>query len=524
MKRKTGKAGRFAAVLLSLLMIAAMLAVPAAADEIVTGADINTVDAAVKADAAEPTVDTVLLETAETDLVTVSGTRDYEKAFEVQAIVNEERAAAGLQPLRMESSLLETAMLRAAECAIAFSHIRPDGTECFTANSKMSSENIHAGTQTAKEAMNAWMNSEGHKDNILTASFQTMGVGCFTTETGVTYWVQVFSWDAADTDCSKPANTSVKETIRMSPENTEIMLSVDFVPEMLYAGETGQFTIYSVPGGVGYFATPIGGLLWESSKPEIATIDNNGTVKAVAAGETQIRAYGENHGNVIVDGVLTIFGDDPSTDNPPTDDSSTDNPPTDDPASDVPPAGWPFKDVAVNDADWIYQGVSYVYDKEIMTGMTTTTFGPAGDLSRAQFATILYRMANKPPVTFRKIFPDVPAGEWYSGPVVWANDAKVITGYQTGLFGANDNITREQMAAMMFRYAEYCGLDVSQAAELSTYPDADKVSDWASEAMQWAVGTGIITGKDGGVRLDPQGNASRAECATIIRRFMEKYE
>ncbi len=177
----------------------------------------------------------------------------------------------------------------------------------------------------------------------------------------------------------------------------------------------------------------------------------------------------------------------------------------------------------VNKSDWFGDAVSYVRDHNYMTGMSTNWFGPAETLSRAQFATILYRIAGSPGVQYSAKFPDVPSGTWYSDPVIWASNAGVVTGYQNGTFGPADNINREQLAVMMYRYAQYCGYNTGNKADLSKYPDAGKVSAWAVDAMRWAVGTGIITGKNGGQYLDPAGNASRAECAVIIQRFMEKY-
>ena len=107
--------------------------------------------------------------------------------------------------------------------------------------------------------------------------------------------------------------------------------------------------------------------------------------------------------------------------------------------------------------------------------------------------------------------------------ILWAADTQVVTGYSNGNFGPGDLINREQMALMMFRYATYKGYDTSARADFSSYQDSSMVSDFAAEAMQWAVGEKIITGKYNETQLDPKGNASRAECATIIMRFVEKY-
>lgn len=183
----------------------------------------------------------------------------------------------------------------------------------------------------------------------------------------------------------------------------------------------------------------------------------------------------------------------------------------------------PFVDVA--ESDWFYESVMYVYSKGLMTGLTPTTFGPVINLSRAQFAVILWRMNGSPVMEYKAVFPDVPEGTWYTDAVLWANLNGIITGYShNGHFGSADNITREQMALMMYRYANAKSYDTSKKADFGSFKDAASVSEFAIDGMQWAVGNSIITGKDNGTALDPQGNASRAECATIIMRFSKIYE
>ena len=133
-------------------------------------------------------------------------------------------------------------------------------------------------------------------------------------------------------------------------------------------------------------------------------------------------------------------------------------------------------------------------------------------------------MNDEPKVEYSNRFPDVPDKQWFTNAILWANDIGVVNGYtDTGLFGTGDMINREQMAVMMYRYANYMKYDTSQKADFSKFQDADSVNEFAKEAMQWAVGSGIISGADGGTKLNPQGNANRAECATIIMRFCEKY-
>ena len=185
------------------------------------------------------------------------------------------------------------------------------------------------------------------------------------------------------------------------------------------------------------------------------------------------------------------------------------------------PEALPYEDV--NFTDWHYNAVDYAYRNGIMTGINPTTFAPNDPLARAQFAVILHRLNGTPAMDYADRFHDVGAGIWYTDAILWAADTDVVTGYSNGNFGPSDYINREQMALMMYRYAGYKGYDTSARADFGSYQDAANVSDFAEEAMQWAVGEGIITGKYQETQLDPQGNATRAECATIMMRFMEKY-
>ena len=155
-----------------------------------------------------------------------------------------------------------------------------------------------------------------------------------------------------------------------------------------------------------------------------------------------------------------------------------------------------------------------------MTGMNETTFAPGGNLERAQFAVILYRMEQSPETAYDTIFPDVEEGQYYTEAVLWAAEEGIVTGYtDTGRFEPAGAITREQMAVMMYRYAKSKGYDVENEEELSDFPDAEKVSAYAADAVKWCVAKGIITGDQG--ELKPQNNTNRAECAAMISRFMK---
>ena len=187
----------------------------------------------------------------------------------------------------------------------------------------------------------------------------------------------------------------------------------------------------------------------------------------------------------------------------------------------------PFVDVSRADGDWYYDAVYYNYDRKIMKGVNESHFEPLSNLARAQFAVILHNMEGNPSAAYEPKFRDVEDKQWYTEAIMWASSKEIVTGYTDGseTFGWGDNILREQMAVMMYRYAKnFKGYDVSDSTDFDNFADASQVSEYAKEAMKWAVGAGIITGKENGTKLDPQGDALRAECAIIIERFLQKYK
>lgn len=174
----------------------------------------------------------------------------------------------------------------------------------------------------------------------------------------------------------------------------------------------------------------------------------------------------------------------------------------------------------VKESDWFFKGVEYVVDKGIMSGVSENEFAPSGKLTRAMLVQMLYNMESRPACDAENAFMDVPVGQWYTDAVIWANDAKIVSGMGEGLFAPNMEITREQMVAMLYNYAKYKGYDVTASADLSKFADNASVSTWAQPAMQWAVAEGYISGM-GDNQLAPQGTATRAEIASVIMRFME---
>lgn len=177
-----------------------------------------------------------------------------------------------------------------------------------------------------------------------------------------------------------------------------------------------------------------------------------------------------------------------------------------------------FEDVSEN--AWYTDAVKYVTNRNLMTGTSVFVFSPDSTLTRAMFATVLYRMAGTPSTDNVQTvkFNDVSSGEWYHNSVVWAANEEIIKGYGVGLFGKDDAITREQMAVILYRYSIYMGLDIKASGELSSFSDAERVSDWAKTAMSWAVGSGLINGLPDGT-LSPRTLITRAQCAMILMRY-----
>ena len=181
----------------------------------------------------------------------------------------------------------------------------------------------------------------------------------------------------------------------------------------------------------------------------------------------------------------------------------------------------PFTDVS--EKDWFYGDVMFVYENGLMLGTSKTLFSPHGTATRGMMATILWRMEGSPVPKGKNSFTDVEAGKWYADAITWAAENGIFAGYGKDKFGPDDPITREQLAAIFYRYADYKGYDLTVKGNLDKFKDADKITDYAKTAMQWAVGSGLMKGKSGNL-LDSQGTATRAEIAAMLHRFIEKYE
>ena len=177
----------------------------------------------------------------------------------------------------------------------------------------------------------------------------------------------------------------------------------------------------------------------------------------------------------------------------------------------------PFTDVS--GADWFYPAVKYVYDNDMMDGVGGSLFAPASQLTRGMIAQVLYNL-EKATGDFNGSFTDVAADEWYADAVNWAAECGIVNGFGDGTFGPEQNITREQMAQILMNYAKYKGYDMTAKGDVSAFTDAAEISGWAQDAVSWAVGEKILSGKGNGI-LDPAGTATRAEVAQIFMNFCE---
>lgn len=252
-------------------------------------------------------------------------------------------------------------------------------------------------------------------------------------------------------------------------------------------GTTVQPKIRAVEksSGIRFYVSPAS-VSWSSSNESVLSFDANGNMVAKATGTVVITATFST-GSTLQSSV-TVKG------------------------------SLPFEDVSEN--DWYYTYVEFAYKNGLMTGMDPVTFSPLGSVSRAQFAVMLWRQEGEPATAYSDIFTDVADGTWYTPAVMWASESGVITGYNDGSFGPADTITREQIVTMLYRYAQHKGYDTTTQDTLERFIDVDHMSDFAYDGMAWAVGTGVITGKYSGDCLSPLENTTRAECATMLQRFV----
>ena len=179
----------------------------------------------------------------------------------------------------------------------------------------------------------------------------------------------------------------------------------------------------------------------------------------------------------------------------------------------------PFADVP--EGYWAYDAIQYVYGEGLMAGTSGSTFNPEGTTTRGQIVTILWRLSGSPVVNYLMDYSDVSLDSYYAEAIRWATSEGIVGGYGGGLFGPNDAITREQLAVMLWRFAQHTDYDTTQGGmAIREYADYEQISDFALEALDWAVSAGIISGTSA-TTLSPSGSATRAQVAVILMRFCQ---
>ena len=269
-------------------------------------------------------------------------------------------------------------------------------------------------------------------------------------------------------------------------EKVATSISMNVSSTTIKKGETKKLSVKFNPTDVANKSVK-----WTTSNSAIATVNSSGIVKGVKEGKVTITATTTDGSNKKVTCNVTIT--------------------------------MPFKDV--DTSYWGYSAIKYMYDRKYISGTTSTTFSPEMKLTRGMLVTILHNMEGKPYVSGTTKFPDVQnSKEYYYNAVKWASANNLVSGYSSGKnkgkFGPDDNITREQLAVILWKYSKYKGTYKDKTADYSKFSDSKNISDFAKKGMNWAVGAGVITGSNG--KLSPQGNATRTEAVSMIYKYCTK--
>ncbi len=415
--------------------------------------------------------------------VEVLGTKYYSYAYDVVDAVNALRRQNGLHELVIDDKLMETAMQRAAECSIYYSHTRPNDTSCLDIFPKATirGENIAAGQSSPAAVMSDWTNSPGHYANMISSDYTSIGVGCFYID-GHHYWAQSFTSGQATTHIK---SGDVKVTTSVPVSSNHFILKSNSNTILLRVGDSVQLPVQLINSGFYNTATTIQVKSSDCSFPSIVTLSGQPvtiTGKEPGSGTVSVR-----FGN----GMSTSFYINVTS---------------------------PYSDVT--ESSWCYDAVNWADSRGVIDSASQNTFGVSLPMSRGMTAMLLYRLEGSPSIVRSTFFMDVNAD--YVESVSWAASCGLMNGYDNNCFGPNDTLTREQMAAILYRYAEFKGLDTSARINLSGYNDAGSVSSYAREAMQWVNACGILYGTSANT-LSPSGELTKAQAATIMMRFWNQF-
>ena len=509
--------------------------------------------------------------------VTAAGTEAYSQAMDVFELVNENRAANGAGKLSFSATLTELAMQRAAEIAVYYSHTRPDGTDCFTVADGIYTgysaigENIAAGQTSAAAVMNDWMNSQGHRDNILCADFTQIGVGCFVSN-GIYYWVQLFGNSITDTAVTtRTTDRTTQVPVRtltshlsLSPasmEEKDIALDESFTTALvngnLGTGESSYFTAILIPETVTADSS-----MAEVSVSELGTI----TVTPKALGECTLtlRAYegqSEPSGyrfNIVEEVFYKVILNSCEGGSAYANYASAPEGTTikityypDEgyeltgyslgrtdggyfsygmalnyfqfrmPACDVEftpvftktgTSQTPFTDIT--EGAYYYDAVLWAVDEGITTGLSDTTFGPNQSCTRAQVVTFLWRAAGEPaPTSDENPFVDLRTDKYYYDAVLWAVEEGITEGYGSAdTFCPDRTCSRAEIVTFLWRYAGKP--KVSAANPFEDVPDGK----WYCNAVLWAASEKITEGHGSPTTFCPDLVCTRGQIVTFLYR------
>jgi len=415
--------------------------------------------------------------------VEVSGISYYSYAYDVIESVNALRRQNGLHELSIDDKLMKIAMQRAAECSIYYSHTRPNDTSCLELfpSAAVRGENIAAGQSSSAAVMSDWSNSPGHYANMVNSDYTSIGVGCFYID-GTYYWAQAFT-SGPPTSHTKVGN--LNSTVLVSVSSNHFILQSNSQLITVKIGETVQLPIKLINTGHYNSPTSIYAATSDCSYPSIITLSTQPlAITGKQPGSGSVTVKFEN-------GMSTSYNICVAS---------------------------PYNDVL--ESDWYYDSVTWATSNSLVNGVSQSIFGASLPMSRGMTADFLYRLEGSPAVSWTSLFSDVNSN--HTTAINWVASCGLMSGYGNNKFGPTDTLTREQMATILYRYAQYKGIDTSQKADISRFSDSVDVSRYALDAMRWANGEGLVNGTSK-TKLSPSKTITKAEAATIFMRFCEKF-
>ena len=426
---------------------------------------------------------------ASTISVPVEGEKLYSAAFEMLDLVNAERTARGIPALTMDPELLELAMTRAFETAVYWSHTRPDGTDCYSLSSRIYAENNAMKgfskpgypEDATKKAMKQLMDSQGHKENILSTRFHSIGIGVVVLDRNI-YWVQDFDVSSAASRAAQKADVKAKVNVKTLADPAYFSPEFRIGNANLQAGAQTGLSVISESSTL-----PFENISVTSSNPNVASVSGS-TVTAHGSGTAVLTVCYNNYPASAQEITITVTGGEPAA-----------------------PYAEAFRDV--KPGSWYADAVKWAVESEITSGTTATTFSPNDPCTRAQAVTFLWRAADTPKAAGTNPFTDVKPSAYYHGAVLWAAENDITAGVSATSFAPGQTCTRAQIVTFLWRAAG------SPKAEGSN-PFADvKSSAYYLDAVLWAAENDITAGVSAN-SFAPGQTCTRAQIVTFLYRYM----